>query len=182
MPSTANTRLPLRPNHDRAAERTRVDQRLRPPAAVRRSVPGTGRRRARGADRPGTVRGNRPFSSCWQAATSRTPARGSLHGGSVRLNYLPQEEVFSPGQTVREVLLAALAGEHIEDHERETRAAITLTQVGFTDEDQPRRQTLRRLGANGWPWPASWFANRTFCCLTSRPTISTGRASPGWDG
>ena len=45
--------------------------------------------------------------------------------------------MFAPGQTVREVLLAALADEPIEDHERETRAAITLTQVGFTDHDQP---------------------------------------------
>ena len=35
------------------------------------------------------------------------------------------------------MLLAALADEPIEDHERETRAAITLTQVGFTDPDQP---------------------------------------------
>jgi len=52
------------------------------------------------------------------------------------LGYLAQEDVFAPGQTVREVLLAALAGEPIEDHERETRVAITLTQVGFTDADQ----------------------------------------------
>ena len=35
------------------------------------------------------------------------------------------------------MLLAALADEPIEDHERETRAAITLTQVGFADPDQP---------------------------------------------
>ena len=35
------------------------------------------------------------------------------------------------------MLLAALAEEPIEEHERETRAAITLTQVGFTDPDQP---------------------------------------------
>ena len=45
--------------------------------------------------------------------------------------------MFAPGQTVRDVLLAALAGEPIEEHERETRAATTLTQVGFTDPDQP---------------------------------------------
>ena len=35
------------------------------------------------------------------------------------------------------MLLAALADEPIEEHERETRAAITLTQVGFADPDQP---------------------------------------------
>src|SRR5712691_11474001 len=54
-----------------------------------------------------------------------------------RLGYLPQDDVFAPGLTARDVLLAALADESIEDHERETRTAITLTQVGFTDPDQP---------------------------------------------
>src|SRR5260370_20373804 len=44
---------------------------------------------------------------------------------TARLGYLAQNDVFSPGQTAREVLLAALAGEAIEDHERETRTAIT---------------------------------------------------------
>jgi ATP-binding cassette subfamily F protein uup len=60
----------------------------------------------------------------------------SLRRGA-RLSHLPQEDVFPAGQTAREVLLAALADEPIEDHERETRAAITLTQVGFTDPEQP---------------------------------------------
>jgi ABC transport system ATP-binding/permease protein len=55
---------------------------------------------------------------------------------TARLGYLAQDDVFAVGQSVREVLLAALAEESIEDHERETRAAITLTQVGFTDADQ----------------------------------------------
>src|SRR4051794_38499006 len=54
-----------------------------------------------------------------------------------RLGYLPQDDDFAAGQTVREVLLAALADEPVEPHERETRAAITLTQVGFADPDQP---------------------------------------------
>jgi ATP-binding cassette subfamily F protein uup len=56
---------------------------------------------------------------------------------TARLGYLAQNDVFTPGLTVREVLLGALAAEAIEDHERETRAAITLTQVGFVDPDQP---------------------------------------------
>src|SRR6266576_3818953 len=43
----------------------------------------------------------------------------------VRVGYLPQEEVFGPGKTVREVVLDALADEPIEAHERTTRAAIT---------------------------------------------------------
>jgi len=55
---------------------------------------------------------------------------------TTRLAFLAQEDDFSSGQTVREVLLAALAEEPIEEHERETRVAITLTQVGFSDADQ----------------------------------------------
>ena len=55
---------------------------------------------------------------------------------SARLGYLAQDDVFAAGQSVREVLLAALAEESIEDHERETRAAIVLTQVGFADTEQ----------------------------------------------
>src|ERR1019366_9288613 len=47
-----------------------------------------------------------------------------------------QDDTFPAGMSVREVLLAALAEESIEDHERETRTEITLTQVGFADVDQ----------------------------------------------
>src|SRR5436189_342525 len=50
----------------------------------------------------------------------------SLRRGA-RLGYLSQDDVFAPGLTVREVLLAELADEPIEEYERETRAAITLT-------------------------------------------------------
>src|SRR5262245_26095722 len=56
---------------------------------------------------------------------------------TARLGYLAQNDVFEPGLTVREVLLGALVTEAIEDHERVTRAAVTLTQVGFTDHDPP---------------------------------------------
>jgi ATP-binding cassette subfamily F protein uup len=54
---------------------------------------------------------------------------------SVRLGYLAQDDVFAPGDTVRAVVLAGLADDALEEHERETRAAITLTQVGFADPD-----------------------------------------------
>src|SRR5215470_15350717 len=50
---------------------------------------------------------------------------------TARLGYVAQDDVFPPHQTVREVVLAALAGELAEEHERETRAAVALTQVGF---------------------------------------------------
>ncbi len=54
-----------------------------------------------------------------------------------RVGYVAQDDVFAPGRTARAVVLTALADEPIEEHERETRVAITLTQVGFRDPDQP---------------------------------------------
>jgi ATP-binding cassette subfamily F protein uup len=59
----------------------------------------------------------------------------SLRRGT-RVGYLAQDDRFPAERTVREVLLAALADEPMEDYERETAAAITLTQVGFSDVDQ----------------------------------------------
>src|SRR5579862_9633350 len=51
----------------------------------------------------------------------------------IRIGYVPQDDVFAPGQTVREVVRTALADVLSEDHERDIRAAVTLTQVGFLD-------------------------------------------------
>jgi ABC transport system ATP-binding/permease protein len=59
----------------------------------------------------------------------------SLRRGA-RIGFLAQDDRFAPSLTAREVLLTALAEEPIEDYERETRTAITLSQVGFTDPDQ----------------------------------------------
>jgi ATP-binding cassette subfamily F protein uup len=56
---------------------------------------------------------------------------------TARVAYVAQEDVFPNGQTVREAVLAALAEEPVEDHERATRAAIALTQAGFADADRP---------------------------------------------
>lgn len=64
-------------------------------------------------------------------AGTRSARRGA------RVGYVAQDDEFAPGQTVRAVLLSALAEELIEEHERETRVATTLTQIGFTDADQP---------------------------------------------
>src|SRR5262245_58024592 len=64
-------------------------------------------------------------------AGSRALRRGA------RLGYVAQDDVFAPGETVRTVLLAALASEPVEEQERRTRAAITLTQMGFADPEQP---------------------------------------------
>src|SRR5271156_1906876 len=59
----------------------------------------------------------------------------SLKRGA-RVGYLAQDDQFPPGLTVLDVLLAALAEEPMEDYERQTQAAITLTQVGFIDFEQ----------------------------------------------
>ena len=59
----------------------------------------------------------------------RTARRG------VRIGYLPQDDIFEPGLTAHGVLMAALADEHLEEHECETRTIITLTQVGFDNPD-----------------------------------------------
>lgn len=63
-------------------------------------------------------------------AGTRSARRGAVIG------YLPQNDVFPAGRTVRQVLLDVLANEPIEEHERETRAAVLTTQIGFTDPDQ----------------------------------------------
>jgi ATP-binding cassette subfamily F protein uup len=70
---------------------------------------------------------------------ARTVKRGA------RIAYLPQDDTFTPGLTAREVLTEALASEAQDEHVRETRAAIILTQVGFTDHDQ-RPETM----SGGW--------------------------------
>src|SRR5437868_13796848 len=56
---------------------------------------------------------------------------------NARLAYVAQDDVFAAGLTARQVVLEALVQEPVEDHERATRAAIALTQAGFTDPDQP---------------------------------------------
>jgi ATP-binding cassette subfamily F protein uup len=63
----------------------------------------------------------------------------------VKVGYVPQDDVFPAGLTAREVLLAALNDESLEEHERETQVAITLTQVGFNDHDQ-----IAETMSGGW--------------------------------
>src|SRR5215218_927615 len=72
-------------------------------------------------------------------AGTRTVRRGA------RIGYVAQDDTFPEGRTVRDVLLDALADDSIEEHERDTRAAITLTQVGFADPDQ-----LAATLSGGW--------------------------------
>ncbi len=68
----------------------------------------------------------------------------SLRRGA-RVGYVAQDDLFPAGQTVREVLLTALAEEPIEDFEREPQMATTLTRVGFVDLAQRADQL-----SGGW--------------------------------
>ena len=54
----------------------------------------------------------------------------------VRIGYVPQDAVFSPGKSVEEVLLEALAGlTTIDEHEKHGRVAVALGKAGFTDRE-----------------------------------------------
>ena len=56
----------------------------------------------------------------------------------IRVGYVPQEDRFE-GATPREEVLRTIAREdpHCEEHDRETRAAIVLTQMGFEGDHAP---------------------------------------------
>src|SRR5881275_2927047 len=56
---------------------------------------------------------------------------------TARVGYLAQVDAFAPGQSVRDVLAAAPGLAGIDEHDRETRAHITLTQFGFADPNAP---------------------------------------------
>ena len=53
----------------------------------------------------------------------------------LKLAYLPQQDVFPPGLTARQVLAAAVPHGHEEEHELLTRADISLGKAGFADTD-----------------------------------------------
>lgn len=72
-------------------------------------------------------------------AGSCTSRRGA------HIGYLAQDDRFPEGTTVRDVVLAGLTHTSLEDYERETRTAVVLTQVGFTDHEL-RADTL----SGGW--------------------------------
>ena len=54
----------------------------------------------------------------------------------VRVGYVPQDAVFSPGKTAEEVLLDALADDKaLDEHEKFARVALSLGKAGFTDRE-----------------------------------------------
>ena len=64
---------------------------------------------------------------------------------SVKMAFVAQDDKFPEGMRVREVVLAALAQEPLDEHDRETRATIVLDQVGFVNLEQPAH-----LLSGGW--------------------------------
>ena len=54
-----------------------------------------------------------------------------------KLAYAPQESVFEPEKTAKQIVLAALSGSSLNEHEREVQAEIALGKAGFSDLDQP---------------------------------------------
>ncbi len=64
---------------------------------------------------------------------------------SLRVGYLPQADTFPDGATVESVLNGALADLTLEDYERQTRVAITLSKFEFPD-----RTALAQTLSGGW--------------------------------
>jgi ATP-binding cassette subfamily F protein uup len=69
----------------------------------------------------------------------RTNRRGA------RIGFVAQDDSFPAGQSCSEVVVAALSSDYWDEREKETRATIVLTQVGFSDCNQAA-ETL----SGGW--------------------------------
>ena len=71
-------------------------------------------------------------------AGQEKPDAGSLSiRRGLRVGYVPQEEIFTKGQTVASVLADALKPEGIDAIERDIRIDIIVAQMEFPDRDQP---------------------------------------------
>ncbi|MFZ2492068.1 MAG: ABC-F family ATP-binding cassette domain-containing protein [Thermoanaerobaculia bacterium] len=56
----------------------------------------------------------------------------------VRVGYVPQDPVFTPGKSVEDVLLEALRDDHtLDEHEKHARVIVSLGKAGFMDLEQP---------------------------------------------
>jgi ATP-binding cassette subfamily F protein uup len=74
------------------------------------------------------------------------PDRGTVARlRKARIAYLAQEPTFDPERTVEETVAEGLRDEPLEEHERDTRVAITLGKTGFLDPAQ-----IVRTLSGGW--------------------------------
>ena len=65
---------------------------------------------------------------------------------SVRVGYVPQDPVFTPGKSVEDVLLEALKDNvTLDEHEKHGRVAVALGKAGFLDREQ-----LTDVLSGGW--------------------------------
>jgi ABC transport system ATP-binding/permease protein len=66
----------------------------------------------------------------------------ALDGGTVtrrrglKMAYLAQDDLFGEEETVESAVRASLADDHLEEHDKDVRTAIVLTQMGFADVAQ----------------------------------------------
>ena len=108
-----------------------------------------------------------------------------MRPGHSRFVYVPQDDVFPAGQSVREVVLNRLAEDSTEGHGAETQANIALTRTGFNRSGSACRRALGQLGGSNWPWRARGTASarfavagRTYESSQSLPGIRLARATP----
>jgi ATP-binding cassette subfamily F protein uup len=74
------------------------------------------------------------------------PDDGSIESRrQLRLAYLPQEDRFPAGATVRQVLIDAQSDPHLDHHEKEITADIEIGKMGFADPDQAAQEL-----SGGW--------------------------------
>jgi ATP-binding cassette subfamily F protein uup len=62
-----------------------------------------------------------------------------------KVGYVPQDSVFAPNSTVRQVMDEAMADSPLEESEREVRIGIALGRAGFTDDASPTAEL-----SGGW--------------------------------
>jgi ATP-binding cassette subfamily F protein uup len=55
----------------------------------------------------------------------------------LKLAYVPQEDRFTPGQSVLEIMLEPLTSARLEEHQRLTHARIMLSRIGLDDPGRP---------------------------------------------
>jgi ATP-binding cassette subfamily F protein uup len=55
---------------------------------------------------------------------------------NLRLEYLPQADIFKQGSSIQQVMTDALEDSHLDEHDRDVEIAILLDKVGFYDSEQ----------------------------------------------
>ena len=96
-----------------------------------------------------------------------------------RIGYVSQESTFAPGVTVREVLEAALVARPRRRSRARRHDSARPAAASACPTSPPRLQSSAEAGASASPSPRPSSPPPTFCCSTSRPTISTSPESPG---